>query len=110
MCNCVFDAIMNYCIDQLCDYREREKERVREGERLNIVPEGRLQFLKHRRKKKFVDLSAHRINSISFMDETISVSLFKNMYFFIFEFCKKKKKKNLFHYFLFCKCERSKML
>lgn len=48
---CVFDAIMNYCIS----IRKREGR----GEWLNIVPEGRLEFLKRRdakKKKKFVDL------------------------------------------------------
>lgn len=60
---CVFDAIMNYCIS----IRKREGR----GEWLNIVPEGRLEFLKRRdakKKKKFVDLSiVHRINSISIL-------------------------------------------
>lgn len=49
---CVFDAIMNYCIS----IRKREGR----GEWLNIVPEGRLEFLKRqdaKKKKKFVDLS-----------------------------------------------------
>lgn len=60
---CVFDAIMNYCIS----IRKREGR----GEWLNIVPEGRLEFLKRRdakKKKKFVYLSiVHRINSISIL-------------------------------------------
>lgn len=49
---CVFDAIMNYCIS----IRKREGRE----EWLNIVPEGRLEFLKRRdakKRKKFVDLS-----------------------------------------------------
>lgn len=62
--------------------RERGREREKR-KRLNIVPEGRLQFLKHRdakKKKKFVDLSMcteliqFPFLVIKFIDETISVS------------------------------------
>lgn len=109
---------------QLCIWRDYEllyrsavrlpRERERESEGRGTVEYragGEITIFKASKKKK--SLSIYLRTELIQFPSSMKQYLYhcsKICTFLFSSFVKKKKKKNLFHYFLFCKCERSKML